>query len=122
MLEITSHQINECNQAISITAMDEPGPGGANHQYRISVQSSGKPSWVIDLPFQNGPIREVGINGITQEVLMAVVKHRLECFQSGAYACVENATALDHVNKAIEALHSRTKARAARGVEGTHAV
>ena len=31
------------------------------------------------------PIKEFGINGITQEDLLRVVEHRLECFQEGDF-------------------------------------
>jgi hypothetical protein len=34
--------------------------------------------------FQNGPIAEVGVNGVTHEVLLAIVADRLRSFQKGA--------------------------------------
>jgi len=72
--------------------------------------------------FQNGAIGDVGVNGVTQEVLLSIVADRLRSFQAGPYACPENALALSHVESAQAALHSRTKARVARGVEGSHVV
>jgi hypothetical protein len=53
-------------------------------------------------------------------VLLAVVRDRLECFQRGPFACDTNQQALDHVVAAMESLHSRTKERVVRGVEGTN--
>ena len=70
--------------------------------------------------FQNGPIADSGVNGITQEVLLAICIDRLESFQSGPYACRENALALTKLQEAQHWLHHRTKARMDRGVEGTH--
>lgn len=70
---------------------------------------------VQEIYFQNGPIKEVGTNGLTHEVLLAIVIDRLQGFQRGQYACAENQTALDAVLAAQESLLNRT-----RGVEGTH--
>ncbi|KVR99176.1 hypothetical protein WK29_30460 [Burkholderia vietnamiensis] len=70
--------------------------------------------------FQNGPIAEAGVNGITQEVLLAIVADRLRSFQAGPYACRENALALTKIEEAQHWLQQRTIARMRRGVEGTH--
>jgi hypothetical protein len=64
----------------------------------------------------------VGVNGITNEVLLAIVADRLRGFQSSPYACQENAEALECTEAALRRLHDRTRAREARGVEGTHTV
>ncbi len=120
MREITTHKVNECNDGIQLTAIDAPGSGGANHHYRAQVGSEFDRK-NYDFVFQNGPIKEVGVNGITHEVLLAVVMDRLHAFQAGPYACRENALALTKIEEAVHWLHSRTKGRVARGVEGTHA-
>ena len=118
MREITEHQINECNSAIRITA-DEPDMqnGGASHEYLVDF-SANEPAVVLS--FQRGPIKEVGTNGITHEVLLAVLIDRMRGFQSGPYACRENALALTKLEEARMWLNERTRARVARGVEGTH--
>lgn len=118
MRKITDHIANPVNDRIEISAMDNPGAGGAHHHYAVDVNGSENG---LDIYFQNGPIAEAGVNGVTQEVLLAVVIDRLRCFQAGPYACMENADALTHSVEALEALKSRTRARMARGVEGTHA-
>lgn len=135
MRNITSHVVNPANDKLTIRVVDQPGAGGANHAYIITGAAFNKnPSFqaIMDdkLPdetgvavlFQNGPIPENGVNGLTQEALLAIVADRLECFQAGPYACKENGEALAHVKAAQEALLSRTRARMARGVEGTHTV
>jgi hypothetical protein len=101
--------------ALRVTALDEPGAGGANHSYRI-----GTDDYTIDLTllFQNGGIKDVGVNGITNEALLAVVADRLAGFQRGEFACSENDLALTHIRRALEVLHQRTAKRIARGVEG----
>lgn len=118
MRKIHSHKINPANDRIDISVMDEPGPGGANHYYAVDV--AGTESGV-DLHFQNGAINEVGVNGVTHEVLIAIVIDRLQSFQKGPYACRENSLALTKLEEAAHWLHHRTLARMQRGVEGTMA-
>lgn len=72
--------------------------------------------------FQEGPIKEVGINGVNNEDLILMVVCCLESFQKSEYACNENAEALEHLYGAIDALRSRTNRRAAAGIEGTSAL
>ena len=124
MREITSHIVNPVNDKIKISVLDEPGAGGANHHYMVTTPdwtrapdgSGAKGVW--DINFQNGPIAEHGVNGMTQEVLLAIVADRLNSFQCGPFTCRENEIALEKVQEAMDALQSRTKARMARGVEG----
>jgi hypothetical protein len=117
MRKITDHIANPTNDRIEISVMDEPGAGGAHHHYAVDVDGTENG---LDVRFQNGPIAEAGVNGVTQEVLLAIVIDRLRCFQAGPFACPENAAALTHSIEALDALKLRTKARMARGVEGTH--
>lgn len=122
MRELTDHKVNPANDKLSVTVLDEPGSGGANHLYEVSGYEglSGHESVLVE--FQNGPINEVGVNGITHEALLAILCDRMRGFQSGPYASDDNAEALTHMEAAQAALQRRTKARMARGVEGTHAV
>ncbi len=118
MRQIHDHKVNPANDVISITVCDEPGAGGANHVYQVDIP--GQEPKIIS--FQNGPIKEVGVNGITQEVLIAICVDRLRSFQSGKFACRENALALTKLEEAQHWLHHRTQARMVRGVEGSHTI
>lgn len=131
MREITEHRVNPANDTLRIEVRDEPGAGGACHCYVVNGFDSGtNPSdphkeaagvaTHAMILFQNGPIAEAGVNGVTHEVLLAIVADRLRSFQSGPYACDENRAALEHVEAAQRWLHERTKERVSRGVEGTH--
>jgi hypothetical protein len=118
MREITDHRVNPANDRLTITVTDEPGAGGANHRYEVAGFDGHVGG--VTISFQNGPINENGVNGLTQEVLLAIVADRLRSFQAGQYACRENALALTKIEEAQHWLHSRTLSRMQRGVEGTH--
>jgi len=118
MRKITDHIANPVNDRIEITVMDKPGPGGAHHWYRVTG-ANGDDLGRLHIPFQNGPIAEVGVNGITNEALLAIVIDRLRSFQDGPFACDENGHALGAVQTALHWLKVRTRNRMKRGVEGT---
>ena len=118
--EITDHKVNELNDRLTIEVMDKPGAGGANHDYMITLpEKIGSPRVYYTIRFQNGPIAEAGINGVTQEALLAIVIDRLRSFQQGPYSCRENALALTKIEEGMLWLQKRTLDRMRRGVEGT---
>lgn len=132
MRELTDHLTGGSGDSLTIRVADEPGAGGANHLYMIEGYNSGsnpscpftarygKPSDHSTVLFQNGAIPERGINGVTQEAVLAIVIDRLRCFQAGPFANVYNAKALGHCEAALQSLKQRTLDRVARGVEGQH--
>lgn len=132
MRTLEDHKVNPANDKIKIEVTDEPGAGGANHRYVISgfhlaTNVSALPEDMssrsrVALIFQNGPIPEMGVNGVTQEVLLSIVADRLRCFQAGKFANKYNEDALTHIELALESLLARTKERMEREVEGTHAI
>lgn len=125
--ELHSHKVNPANDKLKVTVLDEPGHGGACHEYLISgfeLPVETDEGVVIasasTITFQNGPINEVGVNGLTHEALLAILIDRMEGFQSGPYTCRENDLALAKLQEAQMWLQKRTRDRMARGVEGTH--
>lgn len=134
MRQITSHIVNPVNDKLQIEVTDEPGAGGANHRYEVTgFDTANNPSNTdrkgfassygrMLILFQNGPINEHGVNGVTQEALLAIVADRLESFQAGPFASDYNAKALEHVKAAQESLLQRTRDRMARGVEGQNKI
>lgn len=105
-----------------VHAMDDPGSGNAHHYYHITHQDNkdADHETLGEINFQKGPILEAGVNGVHNEDLLHIVKHRLECFQSGPFKCDENQRALDMVAGALISLSQRTNRRVAAGTEGTH--
>lgn len=110
-----------------VVCLDEKGAGGACHFY-IVVKTN--PSIELEnntmedpvffaVRFQNGEIKENGVNGCHNEDLIAIVLDRLECFQSGDFKCRENDIAITKLEEALLWLRKRTMDREARGVEGT---
>ena len=128
MRELKDHIVegDSVNHQLKIEVTDQPGSGGAHHRYHISgfdVQKN--PLHAPDEPgtrilFQNGPIGEAGVNGLTQEALLVIVIDRLRGFQEGPFSSVSNENALRHCEIALHHLQERTRERLTRGVEGTH--
>lgn len=113
----------ESNDHTTIYVADEPGQDGAYHKYHI--YSTDKDASEItevfsDVQFQNGSIKESGVNGCQQEDLIAICIHRLQCFQSSDFKCRENALAITKLEEALHWLKHRTEDRIKRGVEGTN--
>ena len=111
------------NHQTEVLALDEPGFGGACHEYIVSFNGgcvvSGDETPPAQVRFQNGPVKEYGVNGCFQEDLLAIVIDRLRSFQVGEFACRENALALTKCEEALHWLNQRTSDRKIRGVEGT---
>ncbi len=136
--KLTDHIVegDSANHQLSVTVADDPGQGGACHCYEIDgfdatknpanersaeeIENDVTGPRRVTLMFQNGPIKDVGVNGVTHEVLLAVVIDRLRSFQAGPYMNRANALALTHMEEALMWLQYRTRERIKRGVEGTH--
>lgn len=121
MRNLDEHKVNPANDTLDVVVLDEPGQGNACHEYAIR----GIPAQTeVRISFQNGPINADGngVNGLTHEVLLAIVADRLRGFQKGPYSCKANACALTHIEEAMHWLQQRTIERMRRGVEGTHAI
>ena len=129
--ELTAHKVNPLNESLTVLAIDEPGPGRANHLYVVRglYARASNPSAIADkfeyeatdhtIIFQNGPVPESGANGLTHEILLNVVLDRLQSFQRGPFGCRENAIAITKLEEALMWLKKRTGDRMERGVEGT---
>lgn len=132
MRKLQGHKVNPANDTLDIEVEDAPGAGGANHLYVVyGLDMARNPSATeaqkaeqtkLEIVFQNGPIPENGVNGVTQEVLLEICADRLRSFQAGPYACRENAIALTKIEEAQMWLQKRTRDRMARNVEGTHKI
>lgn len=93
---------------------------GSPHCFTViasNADGSGTP--LAEIHFQEGPIKEHGVNGVCNEDLIAMVICRLEHFQKEAFSCRDNAVAITKLEEALLWLRKRTIGRENRGVEGT---
>lgn len=91
-----------------------------NAPHRFFVTDVEDPKKMLaDIHFQEGPIKENGVNGVCNEDLIAMVICRLEHFQNSPYSSSDNAMAITKLEEALLWLRKRTIGRESRGVEGT---
>ena len=106
-----------------VFAIDEP-KFNANHVYEIQTSDYDKRGTGFHVAnlrvcFQEGPVKEYGVNGVQNEDLLVIVIDRLQSFQKGDFVCAENEEALCHLFHALSFLNKRTARRVKAGVEGT---
>lgn len=121
MREITTHQTNDCNKRIKIHVRESESEGRFGYLVEVIDKDVNLIYACVDFEFHRGDITEVGVIGLTNEVLYAILIDRLEGHQTqhdGKFACEENAEALAHTRLALQELEKRTRKRVARGVEG----
>ena len=118
MRELTRHKDGGLlNEQIRIFAgQTTDAPGGGCHSYAMK----GPDSSFQGLEFQNGPLSEVGINGLSDEAVLAVIIDRLEQFQEGGLHNRHTAVALTKLEEALMWLRRRKEDRRSRQVEGTY--
>lgn len=90
----------------------EAGNSGVYHHYVIGVKNSDLVTYGIcnsredivgELHFQDGPRSP----GIMDTDLLEIIRHRLQCFQSGSFSSRANARALTHIEDALVWLNKR---------------
>ena len=98
---------------------------------RHSVDGNGNPCGGVtrgvglDIRWQDGPLgipgrdRRPQNGAFVEDVIMAAIG-RLCFFQQSPFACEENATAVNLLHAARQALEARTQRRQAEGTEGLH--
>ena len=109
----------------TVYAVDEKGCGGANHHYKVTYSTIDFDDRIektaADIQFQCGPRKEFdSVHGVLDTDLLEIVRDRLKGFQSGEYACRENACALTHIEEALMWLNRRVEDRIERCVIGTN--
>ena len=109
---IDSHHVKGYAFNIEISAVPVDRYGMASYTYNLTKSYDGKLGYQFnkDLNFQIGDPRVFGVNGVTNEALLAIMIHRLQGFQNNpATNCSENQEAINHMELAMEALYSRTR-------------
>ena len=86
------------------------------HQYQVVAGPT-----VTYINFQKGGVAQNGINGLTNESLLAILIDRMYHLNS-LFHCTENDRAIQHLEEALVNLEVRTARRIVRGVEGKEEV
>ncbi len=103
-----------------VYATDEKGNGGANHNYLISIDRGLQVPIEVEIQMQDGARKNKdAIHGIIDTDLLEIVRHRLQCFQNGAFASEYNEHALNHIEEALHCMNARIEDRINRSVLGT---
>lgn len=109
-------------------AIDEPGPGGANHAYVVvpALEDVDEDTYyygteILKVQFQKGARNDMNaIDGVLGSDLLEIVRDTLRGFQSGEFACEYNEKALEHIERALYWLNKRVEDRIERQVLGIY--
>lgn len=102
--------------AVNAISTLSDGTNVEGHHYMVIEGSK-----TVFLDFQRGAVPTNGVNGLTNEALLAVLIHRT-CFLDDKFPCEENKVAIMHMQAALNEFNKRTEARIQRGVEGKEVV
>jgi hypothetical protein len=116
----THHDGHGLNDVLEIRAdAHDPDAGGASHVYRVQLYHKDALVDVATIQFQHGPrASDTQVPGVTEAVLYAILIDRLRGFQSGPFACRENAIQLTKIEECLHWTKARADERARRGVLG----
>jgi hypothetical protein len=95
-----------------VFTVDDPAAAGSLYFIESDAGES-----LDTITFQTGSPAEVGINGVTNEHLMAILIHRINILDS-KQPSLFNKAAIECVKEALGHLEARTHDRQVRGVEG----
>ncbi|HET7638446.1 MAG TPA: hypothetical protein VFK47_06850, partial [Ktedonobacteraceae bacterium] len=70
-----------------------------------------------ELVFQDGPVAEYGLNGVTNEEVIEVLIERLNALNQEPFDCYENDMAVSCLKESLIWLNHRAKKR--EGIKGT---
>lgn len=104
---------------VSFAGEDErvEGRDMVGHVYNVGPTTDGYQL----VQFQQGPVPANGVNGVTNETLLAILIDRTTKLNE-QFACPENEVAIEHMKAALRSLEDRTNKRLQRGVEGKEVV
>lgn len=106
-------RIHTDHNGVYVNAISQTdGVNVEGHLYNIQAGTQ-----FTKIEFQQGPVLLNGVNGVTNEALLAILINRTE-FLDGKFPCEENKWAIGWMKKALMALETRTARRIVRGVEG----
>ena len=108
-----------CTQKYSLVRGEDIEKQTYNAPHHFEVANAETLEVIETVDFQEGPIKECGVNGVCNEDLLLMVLVRLQSFQNSPYACKENEMAITKLEETLMWLRKRTLDREKRGIEGT---
>ena len=103
--------IHQDSNEVKVYAYEEDELKG--HRYGVLLGNNLE----AQIDFQKGAVKEVGVNGLTNESLLTILIHRTNELNN-KFPCVENIIAVEHMLDALANFNQRTQKRISRGVEG----
>ena len=92
--------IQKVEKLNTVVALDDKGPGNANHEYLI--KSKDDDTTYADIKFQKGPRKDSSsVHGVLDTDLLEIVRDRLIGFQSGDFATDDNAATAPLMSRAF---------------------
>jgi hypothetical protein len=89
---------------------------GTKHHFRVISDDE---KTLCEINYQEGPVKEQGVNGVQDDHLLLIVRERLLYLNKSKWANRESAMALTKVEEAIMWLNKRTANRTMLKKEGT---
>jgi hypothetical protein len=107
-------RIHTDHNGVAVNAFSSLADGTNVEGHEYQVIAGAKSTYIS---FQRGGVADNGVNGLTNEALLAVLIHRTK-FLDSKFGCDENKRAIDHMEEALVNLEVRSARRIVRGVEG----
>lgn len=107
-------RIHTDDNGVAVNAISKTTDGKDVEGHLYQVLAGPK---TVHLEFQMGAVKENGVNGLTNEALLAALIHRTNVLNT-RFPCRENALAITNMEQALMWLEKRTNDRKARQVEG----
>ena len=107
-------RIHTDDNGVAVNAISKTADGADVEGHLYQVLAGPKTTY---LEFQNGAVKEAGVNGLTNEALLAALIHRTNVLNN-RFPCRENALAITNMEQALMWLEKRTNDRKAHQVEG----
>lgn len=110
-------RIHTDDNGVAVNAISTLADGTdvAGHLYQVLAGPK-----TLAVEFQHGAVKENGVNGVTNEALLAIVIHRTQLLNE-RFPCRENSLATTKMQEALMWFDKRTADRKTRGVEGREA-
>lgn len=97
-----------------------PGLSFRVSQFPFGPTGDAEDEWIeYFVPWQTGPVREVGVNGVQADDVLEQVLDYLRAVNTPPYGSRETSLAITNIEQGLMWLRERTRQREARGVEGT---